>query len=318
MMYSRSALLLRITALIAVGLFSSGVTAKSLAITLDDSPRAARGYFDGPTRAKELLAEIDRHDIPQIVFFSVAKNANGEGEQRLLSFANAGHAIAHHSYAHSDFNKTSLEQYIANFERAERKLETLPNYKRWFRFPYLREGNNEEKRDGMRAHLEKKGYLNAYITLNNYDWYLENLFQKAIADQQPIDFEALRKLYIELIIEGIEYYDDMAIEYLGRSPKHVLLLHEMDITALYLGDLVEALREKGWNTITLEQALKDNIAKYRTKKVFKFNPGRIGEIAYDKGKRKGLWHHSLDEAYIKQRFDTEVLTQKNVTLSEND
>lgn len=311
-MHPESKYILRITTLIAVSLFSSGVMAKSLAITLDDSPRAARGYFDGPTRAKELLAEINRHNISQIAFFSVAKNVNGEGKERLLNFANAGHVIAHHSYAHADFNKTSLENYIANFERAENTLKTLPNYKRWFRFPYLREGDSEEKRDGMRSHLEKKGYINAYITLNNYDWYLENLFQKAIAKQQHINFEALKHLYIELIIEGIEYYDDMAIEYLGRSPKHILLLHEMDITALYLGDLVDALRKKGWSTITLEQALEDDIAGYRTKKVFKFNPGRIGEIAYDKGKRKGLWHHSLDEAYIKRRFDTEVLNKADL------
>ncbi|WP_243839278.1 polysaccharide deacetylase family protein [Pseudoteredinibacter isoporae] len=281
--------------------------AKSLAITLDDSPRSATGYFDGPTRAKELIAEIERHKLPQIAFFSVGNKADGEGKKRLIQYANAGHIIAHHSNTHLDFNKHSLSEYIADFEQAEPQLNTLPNYQRWHRFPYLREGDTQEKRDGMRRYLKEKGYLNAYITLNNYDWYLESLFQKAIAQQQKVDFEALQKLYVELIIESIEYYDQMAVEYLGRSPKHVLLLHEMDITALYLGDLVEALREKGWKTIPVKEAFHDDIADYQTKKVFKFNPGRIGEIAYDNGKRKGLWHHSLDETYIKRRFETEVL-----------
>ncbi|WP_353407302.1 polysaccharide deacetylase family protein [Pseudoteredinibacter isoporae] len=280
---------------------------KSLAITLDDSPRTATGYLDGPSRAKQLLNEIERHNIPQIAFFSVGKKVRDEGKERLIRYANAGHIIAHHSNTHLDFNKHSLSDYIADFEQAETQLRTLPNYKPWFRFPYLREGNTQEKRDGMRAYLQRKGYRNAYITLNNYDWYLESLFQTAVAKQQTINFDALQKLYVELIIEGIEYYDQMAIEVLGRSPHHVLLLHEMDITAMYLGDLVDALREKGWRTLPVEQAFKDEIAKYRTEKIFKFNPGRIAEIAYDQGKRKGLWHHSLDEAYIKHRFDTEVL-----------
>ena len=39
----------------------------------------------------------------------------------------------------------------------------------------------------------------------------------------------------------------------------------------------------------------------------KYNPGRIGEIAKDKGQTKRLWHNTLDEAYLKARFDKEVV-----------
>lgn len=281
--------------------------AKSLAITLDDSPRFATGYFDGQTRASELLAEIKRHQIPQIAFFSVAKNLDEEGKERLMSYARAGHVVAHHSNAHEDFNKTSLEDYVLGFNQAEAVLKNFPNYQQWYRFPYLREGDTKEKRDGMRKLLKEKGYLNAYITLNNYDWYLENLFQQAVRQDLEIDFKALEKLYVGLLIESIEYYDEMAVKHLGRSPKHVLLLHEMDTTALFLGNLVDELRKKGWQIISPESAFDDEIAEFKAENVFKFNPGRIGEIAYSKGQKKGLWHSSLEEAYIKKRFDNEVL-----------
>lgn len=287
--------------------FSFTVNAKSIAFTLDDSPRFASGYFDGPTRAKKLLAELKRHRVPQVAFFSVGQNVNEEGKKRLLAYAQAGHVIAHHSNTHPDFNKTSLEDYLADFNKAEAVLANLPNYKPWHRFPYLREGNTALKRDGMRALLKQKGYMNAYITLNNYDWYLEDLFQEAIKNKQDVDFDALQKLYVSLLMESIEYYDKMATSHLGRSPRHVLLLHEMDITALFLGDLVDELRTRGWQIISPELAFTDEIAQFQAKKVFKFNPGRIGEIAYSKGQKKGLWHSSLEENYIKQRFVNEVL-----------
>jgi hypothetical protein len=159
---------------------SSIAHAKELAFTLDDSPRRADGYFDGPTRAKTLLAELKRHNIPQVAFFSVSQKLDKEGMQRLQ----ASHT--------------------------------------------------------------------------------------------------------------------------GRSPKHVLLLHEMDITALFVGDLADSLRAKGWDIISPEKAYTDDIASYQTQSVLKNNPGRVGEIARDKGK-SDLWHRTLDEGSLRERFMGEVL-----------
>ncbi len=296
-----------LTFILFLSLFSTPNFAKSLAITLDDSPRFATGYFSGEQRATELLDELKRHNIPQIAFFSIGRDIEGEGKERLLKYADAGHVIAHHSNTHASYNNMSLDDFITDFELADKRISTLPNFKPWFRFPYLKEGETKEKRDGARRFLKKKGYFNAYVTLDNYDWYLESLFQRALRNKQKIDFAALEQLYIELMIESIEHYDGLAIEQLGRSPKHVLLLHEMDITALFVGNLADALRKKGWDIIPIEEAFTDEIASYEATAVFKSNPGRIGEIAYDKGKKTGLVHHSLDETYIKAKFDARVL-----------
>tara|TARA_Y100000768_G_C23986273_1_gene689029 strand:- start:4346 stop:4675 length:330 start_codon:yes stop_codon:yes gene_type:complete len=108
-------------------------------------------------------------------------------------------------------------------------------------------------------------------------------------------------------MESIEYYDQMARQHLKRSPKHILLLHEMDISALFIGDLVIALRKKGWKIITPEEAYNDPISKYETNQIFPYNPGRIGEIAKDRGQQSGLWHISCDEVYLEKRFKEEVL-----------
>ena len=284
--------------------------AKEIAITFDDSPRTAKGYMDGATRAKKLIENLKQHGVDQVVFFSVSNKLDEEGIQRLNTYSDAGHIIANHTHTHPDINKLTLEEYNKDFTIADKQLSQFNTFQKLFRFPYLREGNTIEKRDGMRALLKEKGYINAYITLNNYDWYIENLFQQAIKDNVSLDFDAMRRFYVDVLMESIEYYDHMAITYLNRSPKHVLLLHEMDISALFIGDLIDDLRKKGWKIITPEQAYTDPISQHLSKNIMPFNPGRIGEIAAEKGQKKGLWHETLDEKYLKERFDKEVFKTK--------
>lgn len=291
---------------------SSQSDSKEIAITFDDSPRQAEGYFNGPQRAKKLIEELKSHDVAQVVFFSNSQaldvqRLGGEGRQRLKTYGEAGHIIANHTDTHPNFNEISLEEYVQDFLSAGEKLSQFKNFKKLFRFPYLREGDTREKRDGMRDMLNKLGYTNAYITLNNYDWYIESLFQNAIKKGVSIDFDRLRQFYVEVIMESIVYYDQMAQTHLGRSPKHVLLLHEMDISALFIGDLVDELRRQGWKIISPEQAYTDEIVEYQTEQLFPYNPGRIGEIARDKGQTKGLWHKTLNEKYLERRFAEKVL-----------
>lgn len=288
---------------------TEGKVSKQLAISLDDAPRSATGYFDGPSRAERLIQELKQHQVEQVTFFAVTQDLDSEGRARLKQYAEAGHIIANHTHSHPDFNKLSLDEYVEDFLKADEELKNFPNTRKLFRFPYLREGDTVEKRDGMREKLAELGYRNAYITLNNYDWYIENLFQEAIKNGKPVDLDKLGELYVDVLVEGIEYYDQMAIEHLGLSPKHVLLLHEMDITALFIGDLVDALRAKGWDIISIEDAYTDPLASLQTERVLRFNPGRIGEVARDKGQKKGLWHSSLEETYLAERFKQEVLKE---------
>ncbi len=283
---------------------------KELAITFDDSPRAAKGLLSGPERANKLVAALAKHQVKQVAFFSVSKHLNTEGITRLNTYSDAGHLIANHSHDHPDFNTSSLTQYINNFLQADKQLKQFSTFTKMYRFPYLREGNTPEKRDGMRATLDKFGYKNAYITLNTYDWYIENLFQAALAKGKEVNLERMKRFYVEVMIESIEYYDTLAIQYLNRSPKHVLLLHEMDISALFIGDLIDELRRRDWSIISPEQAYNDEISQMVTKKVLSYNPGRIGEIARDKGQKKQLWHKSLDETYLTEKFNKDVLLLK--------
>lgn len=286
---------------------ASSAEAKELALTFDDSPRIANGHFDGPTRAKLLIAGLKKAKVAEAAFFSVSSKLDREGKDRLAAYAGAGHIIANHTHTHPNFNETSTEDYIKDFEKADALLSKFPNFEKWFRFPYLREGDQTAKRDGMRKSLVEAGYKNAYITLNNYDWYMEDQFQREIKINPKLDLARLRSFYVGTLLKAVEYYDAMAMKYLGRSPKHVILLHETDLNALFIADFVSALEASGWKVISPREAYKDEISNHATTSLLRFNPGRIGEIARDNGQKGGLWHETCDEDFLEREFKKQVL-----------
>ncbi|WP_395341666.1 polysaccharide deacetylase family protein [Ningiella sp. W23] len=259
---------------------------KEIAFSFDDSPRFARGFMDGPTRAKRLIAELEDHDIGRVVFFSNTfelDDPNGEGMKRLQSYSDAGHIIANHTHSHANFNETSAQDFIKEIDKADQILRQFDTFKPWFRFPYLREGNTLQKRDAVRKHLASLGYINGYTTIDTYDWYMESLFQQAIKENPQLDLERVKRFYVETIVDGAEQDYKAALKVLNRSPKHLLLMHETDLAALFTGDLADALRAKGWTIISNEEAYTDDISNYKTPAYYDFNPGRVDEIALDRG-----------------------------------
>lgn len=273
-----------------------------ISLSFDDAPRSS-SYLNGTDRASKIVSALKEEGVRTVAFFSNSQNLDKEGTERMKYYGNKGHFIGNHTHSHPNLNESSIKDYIDNIVTGDRLLSEIQGFKKYFRFPYLREGNTIEKRDGIRKKLNNLGYLNAYITVNNYDWYMDSLFQKARKAGKKINFSNLKKVYVNVLIESIRYYDNLAKKHLGRSPKHVLLLHENDLAALYISDLVREIKKKGWKIISPEESYNDPIASYLTNRVLAYNPGRIGEYAFDHGElRKNLWHEACDEKYLENLF----------------
>ena len=95
------------------------------------------------------------------------------------------------------------------------------------------------------------------MTVDNYDWYLESKWQEALRQGLTVDVDAMRTAYIEMLMSAVNFYDDVATRALEASPAHVLLLHENDLAALFVGDLIDALRDDGWAIVSPDEAYAD-------------------------------------------------------------
>jgi peptidoglycan-N-acetylglucosamine deacetylase len=72
------------------------------------------------------------------------------------------------------------------------------------------------------------------------------------------------------------------------------------VAALFLGDLITFMKDKGWKIISPEKAYTDPIANEIPDVLFN-GQGRVGAIAYARGlKPEALIQQSEDEKYLDQ------------------
>ncbi|MEM7764144.1 MAG: polysaccharide deacetylase family protein [Pseudomonadota bacterium] len=267
---------------LVLAITSRGASAdKRIAITFDDAPRGAGALMPAEQRTRMLIDALAAADVEGAMFFSTGKNLDNrgsEGEARLRQYVEAGHTLANHSYAHGSADGMPADAFIADVERAHEQLRDFDGYQPWFRFPFLNEGGSIERRDAIRAGLTRLGLEQGYVTVDNYDWYLQALFDEAVNSKQPVNIDGWRDLYVKVLLEAVAFYDQIAIDTLGRSPAHTLLLHENDLAALFIDDLCAALRERGWEIIPATEAYQDPLSGDLPDTLF-LGQGRVAALA---------------------------------------
>lgn len=294
--------------LILIFILLPGITvAQEIALTFDDAPTADSPLLTGTKRTRLIIRALRKNNVDEAAFFVLTQNIDEPGEQRLRSYAGAGHLLANHSHSHQRMHQIGTAAYIEDIRTSDSILSRYANYHKWYRYPYLDEGRKISSRDSVREALEGLRLQNGYVTVDNYDWYLNSLAVNARKKNQHIDRKALKEVYIEHIYNSVLFYDDVAVKHLGRSPKHVLLLHENDLAALFLGDLIKHLKKNGWKIISPRDAYLDPIASHRPDVLFN-GQGRVAAIAREQGTpAMQLVQKSEDEVFL-----DEVVQKRNV------
>lgn len=282
---------------------------KRIALTFDDVPRQRGAYFDDEERTSRLIAELQRAGVEQAAFFlNPGRIADSPGaEVRIARYVAAGHVIANHSANHPHLSSTTAADYLDDIDAAEVWLQGREGYRPWFRFPFLDEGRRDKvKRDAVRAGLAKRGLRNGYVTAEASDWFYENAVIEALKDGKDIDRDALRNLYVESHVEAAETFAAVAERTLDRQPAHVMLLHETDLNALYIADMVAALEAKGWQIITADEAYADPIGTLMSD-----TPSAQGTLtealAWERGLTPPRWYERNDTELAGRLFRIRVL-----------
>ncbi len=245
---------------------------KQIALTFDDAPRPPTS-LNNQQRTDLMLKSLKNSGVKQVMFFVTTKHVNPNTQPMLDQYVKAGHLIGNHSDQHLWLHKTELEVYQQDFLKAHEQIKAYGTFEPLFRFPYLDEGRDAAKNQGMLDFLNAQGYRNGYVTVDNYDWYLDSLYQEAVKSKHPINLLQLKKLYVDVLWQAIQFADDLAIKYLGRSPKHVLLLHDNDLAAMFIDDLVVHLKNQGWEVISPLRHTKIRLPAKNRKHYSKDKPG---------------------------------------------
>ena len=194
-----------------------------------------------------------------IVFPSLRHIGGERGLPLIEQWSAAGHGVGNHTAEHLNLGspQVTLPRFIAGVERADAALRGLPTFMPLLRFPYLKEGDTLDKRDGMRDWMREHGYRAAPVSIDTSDWYYNQRYLALQAAGRSEPVRRLKRAYVRHLLERATYYDALAREVIGRSPAHVMLLHINALNAAALPEVIEGFRNKGWHFVSARSALED-------------------------------------------------------------
>lgn len=228
-------------------MWSTTAAGQSLSLTFDDGLDPARQpnarlWNDG------IIAGLKDSGITAMVFPSLSRIGGEAGMDLIRAWARAGHPVGNHTSGHRSLSspKLTLDEFIADVVEADAALRKIPGFVPMLRFPFLKEGDSIAKRDGIRKWMKANGYRPAQVSIDASDWYFDQLFVAFTNSGRPGKAAQVQQAYIAHLLDRAAYYDGLARKVLGRSPRHVLLLHVSAINAASVAAIAAAFRARGW------------------------------------------------------------------------
>lgn len=241
---------------------TSANNSPQLAITMDDFGWSGDGTrLSGDERNEAILGALRSRSLKAALFVRASNIDNDKGKTLLKAWDSAGHMIGNHSYSHWYYNSARVTSaaFAQDILRSEELLKDFSRFQRIFRFPYLKEGETAAKRDAMRSFLGARGYRIGHVTIDASDWIVDDRLRKRLTRDPAADLAPYREFYLAHMWERALYYDGLSRKAVGRSVKHTILVHFNLLNALFLGDLMDMFKSKGWQLIDAETAFADPV-----------------------------------------------------------
>ncbi|MDJ1483623.1 polysaccharide deacetylase family protein [Cytophagaceae bacterium YF14B1] len=277
----------------------------TISFTFDDGNTADMPGYTLEVWNTLLLKSLQKHNLKAILFSSGANKTDQKGKYVLQSWNDAGHRIANHTFTHPNFNsnKTTLENFEWELMMNDSIIKTYSNYLPLFRFPYLKEGNTAEKVNGFRLFMKEKGYRNGYVTIDASDWYVDSRLRERLKQNTKANVEAFKTFYIEHLYDRAQYYESLSYQLTNRHINHTILLHHNLAAALFLDDLIQYFKDKGWNVMDAEKAYADAIYQKQPTNI-PAGESLIWALAKESGKFEStLRYPAEDSEYEKDKMD---------------
>ena len=236
-----------------------------IALTFDDLP--SHGPLpQGLSRVDiidSIIAALRAARAPQVYGFVNAKRLEDEpgSGQVLQLWREAGFRLGNHTFSHMDLDTNSLEAFEKDIIANEGTLQKYAAGQdwHWFRFPYLHEGDTTEKHHAIEAFLKEHGYKVAEVTLSFGDYAYNEPYARCLATNDVPAIEQLKRSYLDGAAESLDLGRKISNQLYHQDTKYIMLLHVGGFQTVMLPKLLELLRQKTFQLITLPEAAADPV-----------------------------------------------------------
>lgn len=250
--------------------------AMEVAITVDDLPGGEQPKVISRLAVSEKMLKVfEKHHINNVYgMMNGTKITNKQDWELLQNWVTQGNLLGNHTFSHMDLSKSTMEEFITDIKRNETPLLKLmgnKNYK-YFRFPYLAEGNTQNKRDRVRQFLDKNDYKIAPVTVDFFDYEWNDPYIRCLNKNDKVSIKSLKESYIEQSLNALTIAHELSMMLFNRDIKNILLIHINGLSASALDELLTAYEKQNVKFITLPNALSDP--------VYKINPNIVADRSY--------------------------------------
>lgn len=229
-----------------------------IAITVDDLPyvpRSKTSTAEGQRYVNSIIQALRKHDIVA-TGFAVGQQVDAETRPALQAFVDAGHTIGNHSWSHADYDSLTQDEFRDETARTHQVLSKWITGPRYYRFPYLSEGETEQAKTDATAVLTELGYQNVPVTIDNDEWKYNAEYLDVIKRGDAKRAAEVARQYIAHMQERTLHFQNLAQDALGGDVDHILLIHLNGINADHFETLLDWYADQGWSFITVKEAMR--------------------------------------------------------------
>jgi len=254
---------------------------KKIAVTIDDLPFTAstnKSLAEKTALTEKLLASLKKHNIEAVGFVNEKKllvEDEVDGHIAILEqWLKAGMELGNHTFDHSGMNQTSLDAMKESVIKGQVVSEWLSKkYNkpyRYFRHPFTQTGNSVEEKIEFENFLKQQGLEVAPFTIEHTDYLFSCAYDRSRESEE--DIAQIKQDYLKHLGEALDAFETMSDELFDRQVPQIWLIHANAINADTLDQQITLLKKRGYEFITLEQAMKDPAYQIETAPSKRFGP----------------------------------------------
>ncbi|MDP3704761.1 MAG: polysaccharide deacetylase family protein [Legionellaceae bacterium] len=277
-----------------------------IAITIDDLPFVGTNSNDAGNlkrtheRFMRILDSLVENQVPATGF--IIAGSIGKGQWELLNaFRKEGFGLGNHTYSHASLNRVSSTQYIDEIAHADKILQPVMTQPKYFRYPYLAEGNGSKKQE-IQDYLSSNQYIIAPVTIDSKDYEYNERFLRISWRVRNQYLNQIKQQYLAYI-----WNQTLKSEKHSKDPnaKQILLIHANLLNSYCLGDIIQMYKKHGYRFISLSEAL-TNTAPSETMSEPKPELTTTSPLPISKNKSeltiKPSAIYESDDYYVKQEY----------------
>lgn len=258
-------------------------------VSVDDLPIGSGSLHPDPAERERitrgLLDVLARHQI-KAAGMVTWRNVGATGEPLLDLWHRAGHELGNHSYEHPDYARMESGPYIADLEKGRASLQAFLDPRgqkvRFFRFPFLREGDTTEKLRAVREYLAASGQRNLPVTIDNQDWSFEQPWVEARKAGDTARLARLGEDYQQALRLEVLTQTALGDEWVGRATPQILLLHANEVGTAQWDALFTWMKSRGFRFATPDEVMADQAFSLPHEFVGRFGGGLWQRLRHER------------------------------------